>query len=513
MVKAKDELSSEELRVRFVTLVSDMEAALLTEDKPEPETMQDIPELFTGMKQEGFKSTYKDPDSSPRKYKMDTTKVVKAALWIAKKYNLVPRDTPLRQVWYAFIKLAIEKSGNKIGNPDQTMSKAFSDIIKDTNYYYSDFGVKNEPANFWTPVIDSAWEWENQAALFPNTLVSMEKRSYYAYLKNLADLLGISIYSTGGQSALSMAETISKEILRKFGDRTLHIFSVSDYDPSGLLIEKGIQDHINLFFDRKGVLHEFIGRAPLPDHFEPDELDRAKYTVKKSDLDIWQTAEMNEERGKAGMSDTEGMEVEGLPAQPLPSQIPAGMSINDAIGQARMRIIIYDALLKRFGLDQPYRAFLDRYFYRNIDETAVNIINKNSGIDDLEIIKSKINNRLEEIIENNQDDLSSEIYRLEEALKEWRSDTRQDLYDDNNTKNNFQEELRKAIIINEKQAHLSYVMRQYYPEIPQHYKDWVISNTQKKKIEKNKEYFEGLLEELDNLKKETMEDIFPEEDE
>ena len=105
MVK-KGDLSPDELKTRFTTLVSDMEAAILTADKPIPTIMQDIPELFEGWEGKVFPSTYKAYDKPAKQYKLDTTKVVKVALWIAKQYDLVPRDTPLRQVWYSFIKLA-----------------------------------------------------------------------------------------------------------------------------------------------------------------------------------------------------------------------------------------------------------------------------------------------------------------------------------------------------------------------------------------------------------------------
>ena len=116
MVKPKEEKSFEELKLEFHTLVQDITAQLIIKDQDIPAKMQEIPELFEGWSDKRFTSSYREPSKAPRTYKLDAGKTVKAALWIARKYDLVPKDTPLRQVWYAFIKLALQKSGNPIGH-------------------------------------------------------------------------------------------------------------------------------------------------------------------------------------------------------------------------------------------------------------------------------------------------------------------------------------------------------------------------------------------------------------
>ena len=470
MVK-KEDLSTEELKKRFMILVTDLDVAILTADKTAPSTMQDIPALFEGWEKKKFQSTYKYPNLEPKEYKLDATKTIKAALWIAKKYGLVPIETPLRQVWYSFIKLALQKSGNKIGNPDQMMSIAFTDIIKDTDYYYADFNVKNYPYGFKTPDTE-------QAVLFPNTLIAMEKSSYYNYLINFADLLGLSIYSAGGQSALSAAESVAHDIIEKFGKQTLSMYTITDYDRAGLDIADNLKKHVGLFLERKGIIINHERVAPKPEHYSQEELERSLYDSKGKSEVRWMLPENVTERAKYNIPDTKGVEVESLPAQPLLSQLPDGMDIDKAIGQARMKLIIYDVLLEKYGIEHPLRQFLDRYFYTLPSYTADNIIKNNSNINVLDNKAWDIYYKIEELQNKFMDSLTDERAELTENIIGWRDDEKETWIDDVNRQDSFENKLRTAVAKDYQQ--LSFKAMVDFPDLPKDFEEWELKNVKKK---------------------------------
>ena len=113
----------EELKNKMISTMKQTEAEVLADKNP-PTTPQEIPQLFAGW----------DKPSS---------KAVQGALWIARKYNLIPEDSPLRQIWYAFIKLVFQNLApeKQVGNPENAFYNSFADIIKKGDMYYSDFNV------------------------------------------------------------------------------------------------------------------------------------------------------------------------------------------------------------------------------------------------------------------------------------------------------------------------------------------------------------------------------------
>lgn len=486
----KEDLNLEQLKKRFTALVTDLESNIITADKPIPTKMQDIPALFEGWENKRFISSFKDRSRAPKDYNLDATKTIKAAVWIAKKYNLVPRDTPLRQAWYGFIKLSLQKSGNKIQNPDQMMSKAFSDIIKETDYYYSDFNIKNVPIGLKTPDIIE------KTILFPNTLIAMEKASYYNYLVNIGDLLGLTIYSAGGQSQMTLAETVINEITNKFGDIPLDMYTITDYDPGGMNISGGVYDHIKLFLERKGVDFNHIRVAPKPEHYTPEELEAALYDASSTTQKNWNTAELIAEREKYDIPQKKGMEVESLPAAPLPEQMPSDMDIDEAIGQARMRLIIYDALLDKWGIEHPLNQYLDKYFYPSPDIEAETIIKGRARIDSLTSKAWDIYSKMSNLEDRLTDEFSDEIEELSDGIEQWRDDEREDWVENEERIDEFENELRTAVARDYTQDRLRYTITK--PELPNEFVEWKLKNLDaKNKVNGFVEMLDGMIEKID----------------
>jgi hypothetical protein len=230
---------------------------------------------------------------------------VQLALTLAKKLGLMDetKELPLRRVWYAFIKATLEKAldgyvygkGGVIGDPrkpdDGDYTNAFSQIIKNTNLWYSDFGIKNPSAT--ASIVEPKY--------FPPILIGLEKRSYYDVLQAMSELLGFSIYSAGGQSKFAEQEVLAKEIKEKIFDQYtefegLDIYIISDFDPAGIDIALNIGEHQKFYQERfdKTVTTERL--APMPEHYTDSELKQGLYTVESSDRESWNYPEAIQSR-------------------------------------------------------------------------------------------------------------------------------------------------------------------------------------------------------------------------
>jgi hypothetical protein len=203
-------------------------------------------------------------------------------------------ELPLRRVWYAFIKATLERGlegyvygkGSVIGDnrkpEDGDYTNAFSDIIKNTNLWYSDFGIRNPSAT--STIVEPKY--------FPPILIGLEKRSYYDVLQQMSELLGFSIYSAGGQSKFAEQEVLAKNIKETIFDPfpeydDLDIYIISDFDPAGIDIAINIGEHQKFYQERFGKTVTMVRLAPLPEHYTEEELKQSLYNVESSERETW----------------------------------------------------------------------------------------------------------------------------------------------------------------------------------------------------------------------------------
>jgi len=403
-LKTQAQYTPEEQQYIFTHMVQNIEAKMLLAGKPTPTTMQDIPALFEADKEKGtglLRYVGKKPEVArdtagevvwrDADLALGTPEVIKTALWIAQKHDLIPEDTPLRQIWYSFIKLALQKAVTDVASADQLFSKRTLELIRDTGKWYSDFNIKNEPVAFDTPeLIDEQGNEGDDVQIIPNAIIAMEKESYYQYLKKFADLMGIANYSAGGMSQGTLAETVVKRLAKVFPKSDFKLYSITDYDPAGFNISHNLGEHFNLFGNRLGLSFDSERVAPKPEHYEKNERDIAKYALKstgkmkKEEQAVWIEPERVKERAKYDIDDKEGMEVESLPAVPKQEHMPDGMDKSEGVGQARMRLIILNKIIEDLGgisgLDYGLKNLMEKGFIENPEKEANGILAENSGI-------------------------------------------------------------------------------------------------------------------------------------
>ncbi|KKN53741.1 hypothetical protein LCGC14_0599510, partial [marine sediment metagenome] len=98
-----------------------------TEDLPRyPKIPQDIPEYFKD-------ADLKQPDA------------ILGALYLSKENELLPINTPLRQVWYAFEKLVLQKLETPRMHPVSAFYSNLKDLIENSDLMYADFNILNPP--------------------------------------------------------------------------------------------------------------------------------------------------------------------------------------------------------------------------------------------------------------------------------------------------------------------------------------------------------------------------------
>jgi len=269
---------------------------------PRPKTLQEIPplakEMLTFMGYPEPSDTYTDTKGNVIDYKEanPAKEIVQMALETAKQLNLVRpgMELPLRRVWYAYAKAALErglmgyvyskKSEKKHGQQREPLDgdyySGFSDIIKnDPSLWYDTYGVKNSGKLTYVP---SASPYLGD--MFEPIMLGVEKTSYFQVLENMAKMLGLSLYAAGGQSSVSASEEIMKRIdpiMKQKKKKHLHIYGVTDFDPAGYSIAKNIYEHSKIFIERFGGKADYERLAPLPKHYTDTELEQGLYTIKQ----------------------------------------------------------------------------------------------------------------------------------------------------------------------------------------------------------------------------------------
>ena len=364
-----------------------------TEDLPRyPKIPQDIPEYFKD-------ADLKQPDA------------ILGALWLSKENNLLPPKTPLRQVWYTFVKLTLQKLKKQAMHPVSAFSTNFKDLVENSDLMYADFNIVNPPDKF---------NIVSKSHYFPSVLLGLEKESYYGFFQKFANLIGVHLFASGGQPAYSGTEEIARQLAETTGydeptgqkDRwgedimrkkldELNIMAVSDYDPSGLNIGNAIAEQFSSHMGRRyGTNVNSYRATPTLDDYTDDELKRASYNVKGSTVDqkLWRAdannrlakdfiddrfkdvavyddaakswmmkflaggdQKMKAPKAKAWIkkwkakieADSDdyphmfGLEVESLPREPLSRQLPSDFTWN-GIGQARAKLLTFEELERVF---------------------------------------------------------------------------------------------------------------------------------------------------------------------
>jgi len=516
--------------------------ARLTQGIIIPTIPQEIPALFEGSA-------------------LPASKAVQTALWIAKNNNLIARNTPLRSVWYDFIKLVLQKIIKRVRNPADSYYKSFGDIIRKTDLWYKDFNVVNEPAAY--AIVEYPGE-----RLFPNVMICLEKESYFQVFKTFCDLLGLHLYAGGGMPSYSAAEDISRKIHDAALDEDLDIFTISDYDPVGFDIANTFETQFSDYLTRFGTQVKSERKAPYPYHYTEDERERGMYGVKPATVDRkrWTEKEYREETLKYGVFDERfkdpnfydtdksseihkfldeasegkmtkpsrdawinkwrdrakhgdfphvmGFEVESLPGRPFDEQLPPNFDPADAVGRARMRFIIFDKLIESYKLEDALEKWLENNFITNPEESAKTKVKESSRFVDIDNIKDEITRRLDELMDMKFNMLfGSDVEEVKKNIEEWRKDIIEEYIDDPDKIKDFENTLRVAIAKDEDKWNFGWRYNRLLPNIPDTVtENLVVPDEVNEAIEDNRSFLDDLLEQINNkIEEEGLEETETEE--
>lgn len=518
-------MTFEKQKTKFLSMVMAKEALIL-QGKAVPTIPQEIPALFEGSA-------------------LPASKAVQTALWIAKNNDLIARKTPLRSVWYDFIKLVLQKIIKRVRNPADSFYKSFGDIIRKTDLWYKDFNVVNEPAAY------TIVEFPGQR-LFPNIMICLEKESYYQVFKNFCDLLGLHLYAGGGMPSYSAAEDISRKIHNAALDEDLDIYTISDYDPVGFDIANTFEKHFSDYLDRFGTQVKSERKAPYPYHYTEGERERGMYGVKPVTVDRkrWKQKKYVDERLKYGVYDERfkdpnfydtdkdseihkfldeasegkmkkpsrdawinkwrvraeqgdfphvmGFEVESLPGRPFDEQLPPDYNPADAVGRARMRLIIFDELIESYKLEDVLEKWLENNFITEPEESAKTMVKKSSRYLDIDSIKENIKERLDNLMDMKFNMLfGSDVEEVKKKIEDWREDLIKEYVVDSDKIKEFENALRVSIADDEDSWNFAWKYNRVLPSIPDTVtEDLVIPDEVNEAIDDNRKFLDDLLEQV-----------------
>lgn len=476
-----------------------------------PKSMQEIPKHAVAMRR--F-SGFPDPASDKDKAKKPNRPITQMSLNIARALGFLKEgmNLPLRRIWYSFIKEAIEagskgyvyssQSKDKAGEPRELDAASyyqdFGDMIKrDKNLWFSTYGIKNTGKLTFVPDLVENEINPLLGSMFPPILLGIEKTSYFDVVKNMAKMLGISVYSSGGQPSDSASEDLIKRIKEKMdgldpeSKNHLHVYAVTDFDPAGYSVAKSIHDDAAMFLERYGKTVDYERIAPLPRHYGNKELQQGLYTAKGS----WYSSKSKNiikgsSEGKALLAGTslhaldvlaerdaekrvvfdknsegnylQGLEVESLPDNPEPD-LEAGET-RDIIenkpttmprsyaGIARMRFIIFDNIIKRHGLDKALKFAISMrkkdgavYSGDKLSEKFVNLKNTTNISDDLGHIAISFINQENAIKDLANEYVKSDKKKLVKDIDTWVDDVIEKNTNECHVK--FNPERKKAMLV------------------------------------------------------------------
>jgi hypothetical protein len=161
-------------------------------------------------------------------------------------------------------------------------------------------------------------------ARHPEIILFIEKETLYFITEKLAHYFGVSSLCGSGKPSIAASEDVVRRIATcgNFKKGTsLHLLTVSDYDPAGEEIAGAIHDQIKMLAKREGSPVRWQHLGVYPHHLSPEDLAKNAYTPASKGLLPWL------KRGN------------GIGGKPL------GLEL-DALGGQRIRAIFMNGLEK-----------------------------------------------------------------------------------------------------------------------------------------------------------------------
>jgi len=300
----------------------------------------------------------------------------------------------LRTLWYSFIKKTLLGIVRKLKKPENTFYNTLSELIKSSKgkLKYKDFNIENSGI---------VYRIAKDKGLGKNPILAVEKESLFSVFENMSKLLGIHIYASGGQASLSGTEYFYDKLPVK---DVVELFTLTDFDPSGLDIDNTFKEQFGLYGNK--VKRKRVGVHP--EYYTPEELERSLYKVKKSDKERWNKRPIRLIRKKYNIPKEKGLEIESLPANPLPilDKLFKDVELDSWKGQARMRLIVLKHLIDYFGLSGFFANYLRENF--DMDSKVDIIIDKKTGIRKLSDLAYEASEEIDRLVKDITESLEPE---------------------------------------------------------------------------------------------------------
>ena len=222
--------------------------------------------------------------------------VMRSIILNEKEFCDIKYDRSLRSFWYRTVKPTLEKlnllkatdqSAKGLTKWDTLLSNYLGELVKMGILKYSDIRIIDESRRRENPAIKriipniETYGYQTTAADYPHIIIATEKDTIYSIIADIASFFGCSCISGKGQNSLAAMEDLIRKIPE---NETIHILTMTDYDPSGYYIANALKKQVSELGHKK-VKIERVGI--FPHQLTAQEIEQNKYTPKPANLKNW----------------------------------------------------------------------------------------------------------------------------------------------------------------------------------------------------------------------------------
>lgn len=290
-------------------------------------TYFELPKSVTGYDQSELIDLFGTADDP----KMPKTVLFRTIIMNQLQFPTATETRSLRGFWYDPIKpilsmLGYLKKRNDSDDPGRRMSQDLSgslgDMVKGGVLKYIDLQIVDNSRQLNSPDETdceskpgmSISGYAERGKIYPHVILAIEKDTEYDTVRGVADILGCSVISGSGHSALSAMEKLLLSCKDEIGDQDLRLRTLTDYDPDGYSIADDFVDHASIIMGALDMPGK-VGYRRLgifPGQIEADRLDSSKFEIVASKKKQQQLADWIETTG--GINDEAyGLELDALP--------------------------------------------------------------------------------------------------------------------------------------------------------------------------------------------------------
>jgi len=180
----------------------------------------------------------------------------------------------IRQFWYSYVKPAISEAGllGAKTDWDDVLSDELGTIVKDYKLCrYVDLYIRDK----------SRLKIISTGRHYPEIILFVEKEGTFGDIENIPQLYGITAITGKGQPSIASVEDLIIELYKITTlKQRFRVFTLTDYDPAGYIIENAFLDHLREL-GIPDIEHHRIGMSP--DLLSDEEIRINRYALTGGD--------------------------------------------------------------------------------------------------------------------------------------------------------------------------------------------------------------------------------------